>query len=331
MKRANIQDVAKLAGVSPSTVSRALNSFPGISERTRQKVIEAAKKLNYKPNYRGQILTTRSTKNIGLLITDITNPFFPELVRGAEETASESSYTILLGNTSESVEKETNYLDFFSRGPVDGVIISASRIPNEHIINLAEEGLPIVVINRILEHPKISYISTDMEKGGYLATKHLIELGHIRIAFINGPSHSEAAKRRFLGYKKALTEAKIEYDPDLASFNIPVAESGYREAIKLLNTKNPPTSIFTYNDLMAFGVMKAVKDLGLKIPDDLSIVGFDDIFFSSFTDPPLTTIRQLKEELGKKAVELLLELMKGEKRGILLEPELIIRNTTSRR
>ncbi|MBC7319812.1 LacI family DNA-binding transcriptional regulator [bacterium] len=331
MKRANIQDVAKLAGVSPSTVSRALNGFPGISERTRQRVIEAAKKLNYKPNYRGQILTTRSTKNIGLLITDITNPFFPELVRGAEETASEYGYTILLGNTSESIEKETNYLDFFSRGPVDGVIISASRIPNEHIINLAEEGLPIVVINRILEHPKISYVSTDMEKGGYLATKHLIELGHTRIAFINGPSHSEAAERRFLGYKKALAEFKIRYNSNLVSFNVPVAESGHKETIRLLHTKNPPTAIFTYNDLMAFGVMKAVKDLGIRIPDDLSVVGFDDIFFSSFTDPPLTTIRQPKEELGKKAVELLLKLMKEERQGVLLEPEIIIRNTTTRR
>lgn len=331
MKRANIQEVAKMAGVSPSTVSRALNGFPGISEKTRQKIIEIAKKLNYKPNYRGQILTTKSTKNIGLLITDITNPFFPELVRGAEETASESGYTILLGNTSESIDKETSYLEFFSRGPVDGVIISASRISNEHIISLAEEGLPIVVINRILEHPKISYVSTDMEKGGYIATKHLIELGHTKIAFINGPSHSEAAERRLSGYKKALAESKIRYNSKLVSFNVPVAESGYKEATRLLNTEDPPTAIFTYNDLMAFGVIRAVKDLGVRIPDDLSIVGYDDIFFSSFTDPPLTTIRQPKEKLGKKAVELLLKLMKGERQGILVEPELIIRNTTSRR
>lgn len=331
MKRANIQEVAKMAGVSPSTVSRALNGFPGISEKTRQKVIEIAKKLNYKPNYRGQILTTKSTKNIGLLITDITNPFFPELVRGAEETASESGYTILLGNTSESIDKETSYLEFFSRGPVDGVIISASRISNEHIISLAEEGLPIVVINRILEHPKISYVSTDMEKGGYIATKHLIELGHTKIAFINGPSHSEAAERRLSGYKKALAESKIRYNSKLVSFNVPVAESGYKEAMRILNTENPPTAIFTYNDLMAFGVIRAVKDLGVRISDDLSIVGYDDIFFSSFTDPPLTTIRQPKEKLGKKAVELLLKLMKGERQGILVEPELIIRNTTSRR
>jgi len=331
MKRVNIQEVAKLAGVSPSTVSRALNNHPGISEKTRQKIIEVAKKLNYKPNYRGQILTTKSTKNIGLLITDITNPFFPELVRGAEERASEAGYTILLGNTSESEEKETNYLDFFSRGPVDGVIISASRISNEHIINLAEEGLPIVVINRMLEHPKISYVSTDMEKGGYLATKHLIKLGHSRIAFINGPKLSEAAERRLSGYKRALTESKIRYNPNLISFNTPVADSGYKEAIKLLCAKNPPSAIFTYNDLMAFGVIKAAKELGIKIPEELSIIGFDDIFFSNFTDPPLTTVRQPKEELGENAVELLLKLMKGEKQSLLLEPELILRNTTSRR
>ncbi len=331
MKRANIQEVAKLAGVSPSTVSRALNNHPGISERTRQRIIEVAKKLHYKPNYRGQILTTRSTKNIGLLITDITNPFFPELVRGAEEKASEAGYTILLGNTSESEEKETNYLDLFSRGPVDGVIISASRISNEHIINLAEEGLPIVVINRILEHPKISYVSVDMEKGGYLATKYLVNLGHSRIAFINGPSLSEAAKRRLSGYKKALIESRIRYNPNLVSFNTPTAESGYREAVKLLYTKDPPSAIFTYNDLMAFGVIKAAKELSIKIPEELSIIGFDNIFFSNFTDPPLTTVKQPKEELGRKAVELLLKLMKGERQNLVLEPELIIRNTTSRR
>jgi len=331
MRRVNIQEVAKEAGVSPSTVSRALNGFPGISEKTRERIVEIARKLNYRPNYRGQILTTQNTKNIGLLITDITNPFFPELVMGAEEYASKSGYTVLLGNTSESEEKETNYLDFFSRGPVDGIIISASRVSNEHIIMLAEEGLPIVVINRILEHPKISYVSTDMEKGGYLATMHLLRLGHSKIAFINGPKHSEVSQRRLEGYKKALKEVGVDYNPDLISFNVPVSESGYKEAIKLLCTGEAPTAIFTYNDVMAFGVIKAAKELGIKIPEELSVVGFDDIFFSSFTDPPLTTIKQFKEELGRMAVELLFKLMGGERESLLIEPELIIRNTTSRR
>jgi len=331
MRRVNIQEVAKEAGVSPSTVSRALNGFPGISEKTRERIVEIARKLNYRPNYRGQILTTQSTKNIGLLITDITNPFFPELVMGAEEYASKSGYTVLLGNTSESEEKETNYLDFFSRGPVDGIIISASRVSNEHIIMLAEDGLPIVVINRTLEHPKISYVSTDMEKGGYLATMHLLRLGHSKIAFINGPKHSEVSQRRLEGYKKALKEAGVDYNSDLISFNVPVSESGYKEAIKLLCTGEAPTAIFTYNDVMAFGVIRAAKELGIKIPEELSVVGFDDIFFSSFTDPPLTTIRQLKEELGRMAVELLFKLMEGERESLLIEPELIIRNTTSRR
>ncbi|HRR90894.1 MAG TPA: LacI family DNA-binding transcriptional regulator [bacterium] len=331
MRRVNIQEVAKEAGVSPSTVSRALNGFPGISEKTRERIVEIARKLNYRPNYRGQILTTQNTKNIGLLITDITNPFFPELVMGAEEYASKSGYTVLLGNTSESEEKETNYLDFFSRGPVDGIIISASRVSNEHIIMLAEEGLPIVVINRILEHPKISYVSTDMEKGGYLATMHLLRLGHSKIAFINGPKHSEVSQRRLEGYKKALKEVGVDYNPDLISFNVPVSESGYKEAIKLLCTGEAPTAIFTYNDVMAFGVIKAAKELGIKIPEELSVVGFDDIFFSSFTDPPLTTIKQFKEELGRMAVELLFKLMEGERESLLIEPELIIRNTTSRR
>lgn len=331
MRRVNIQEVAKEAGVSPSTVSRALNGFPGISEKTRERIVEIARKLNYRPNYRGQILTTQSTKNIGLLITDITNPFFPELVMGAEEYASKSGYTVLLGNTSESEEKETNYLDFFSRGPVDGIIISASRVSNEHIIMLAEDGLPIVVINRTLEHPKVSYVSTDMEKGGYLATMHLLRLGHSKIAFINGPKHSEVSQRRLEGYKKALKEAGVDYNSDLISFNVPVSESGYKEAIKLLCTGEAPTAIFTYNDVMAFGVIRAAKELGIKIPEELSVVGFDDIFFSSFTDPPLTTIRQLKEELGRMAVELLFKLMEGERESLLIEPELIIRNTTSRR
>ncbi|HPO82824.1 MAG TPA: substrate-binding domain-containing protein, partial [bacterium] len=249
----------------------------------------------------------------------------------AEEYASKSGYTVLLGNTSESEEKETNYLDFFSRGPVDGIIISASRVSNEHIIMLAEEGLPIVVINRILEHPKISYVSTDMEKGGYLATMHLLRLGHSKIAFINGPKHSEVSQRRLEGYKKALKEAGIDYNSDLISFNVPVSESGYKEAIKLLCTGEAPTAIFTYNDVMAFGVIKAAKELGIKIPEELSVVGFDDIFFSSFTDPPLTTIKQFKEELGRMAVELLFKLMEGERESLLIEPELIIRNTTSRR
>jgi|YelNatPaOPRAMG01_1025707.scaffolds.fasta_scaffold02505_22 LacI family transcriptional regulator len=331
MRRANIQEVAKLAGVSPSTVSRALNGFPGISEKTRIRIIEVAKKLNYKPNYRGQVLTSRSTKTIGLLITDITNPFFPEVVRGAEETSNEAGYTILLGNTSESEEKETNYLEFFSRGPVDGVIISASRISNEQIISLAEEGLPIVVINRVFEHPSISYVATDMVKGGYLATMHLIRLGHSKIALINGPHHSEAAEKRLEGYKMALREEGIDYNPELVSYNVPIAESAYKEVIKLFYSKDPPTAIFAYNDLMAFGVINAAKELGIKIPEELSIIGFDDIFFSSFTDPPLTTIRQQKKDLGQKAVELLFKLMKGERECLLLEPELTIRGTTTRR
>ncbi|MGB9682360.1 MAG: LacI family DNA-binding transcriptional regulator [bacterium] len=331
MRRVNIQEVAKLAGVSPSTVSRALNGFPGISEKTRLRIIEVAKRLNYKPNYRGQVLTTRSTKTIGLLITDITNPFFPEVVRGAEETSNEAGYTILLGNTAESEEKEESYLDFFSRGPVDGVIISASRISNEQIISLAEEGLPIVVINKILEHPSVAYVATDMVKGGYLATMHLIKLGHSKIALINGPHHSEAAEKRLEGYRMALEEAEIKYNPELVSYNVPIAESAYKEAIRLFYTKDPPTAIFTYNDVMAFGVINAARELGIKVPEEFSIIGFDDIFFSSFTDPPLTTIRQQKKELGQKAVELLFKLMRGERENLLLEPELVIRNTTIRR
>ena len=323
-----MRDIARKCGVSPATVSRAFRGDPRIKAETRERIREIARELNYDPLRKRKRKSLRSSKIIALLVTDISNPFFPEIVHGVEDMAFDAGYRVSLWNTRESLERETQYIETLKESDVDGIILGASRLREEQIQEVAKAGIPCVVINRIV--PDIPSVFADYEEGAYQATKYLLHLGHERIALINGPANAQPSIWREKGFRKALREFGKEVDESLISFNPPLVEGGYVATLKILSMEHPPTAIFAYNDLVALGCLKALRERGLSVPGDFSVIGYDDIFLSAYLDPPLTTVSQPKYTMGKLAMDMLLRLIKGEKvsnQRISLRPELVIRSS----
>ena len=324
-----INELARRSGVSPSTVSRALNDDPIISEETKRKVMQVVKELNYTPvKSRKRSSIRKRSKIIALMVTDISNPFFPEIVHGVEDLAFEFGYSVSLWNTREDIEREKQYIETLKASEMDGIILGSSRIKEEQIREVAENDIPCVIINRIIEG--IPSVFADYENGAYQATKYLINLGHERIALINGPNNAQPSLWRERGFLRALKESGKEVEENLLSFNSPIVEGGYVATLKLLSVSNPPTAILAYNDLVALGAMKAIREKDLLVSKDISLIGYDDIFLSAYLDPPLTTVSQPKYMMGKLAADLLFRLINGEKvrnNQISLKPELIIRSS----
>jgi len=324
-----INELARRSGVSPSTVSRALNDDPVINEETKRKVIQVAQELNYTPlRSRKRSSTRKRNKIIALMVTDISNPFFPEIVHGVEDLAFEFGYSVSLWNTREDIEREKQYVETLKVSEVNGIILGSSRIKEERIREVTENDIPCVIINRIIEG--IPSVFADYENGAYQATKYLVNLGHGRIALINGPANAQPSLWREKGFLRALKELGKEIEENLLSFNFPNVEGGYVATLKLLSIDNPPTAIFAYNDLVALGAMKAIREKNMLVSKDVSLVGYDDIFLSAYLDPPLTTVSQPKYMMGKLAADLLFRLINGEKvknNQISLKPELIIRSS----
>jgi len=262
------------------------------------------------------------------LVTDISNPFFPEIVHGVEDLAFEFGYSVSLWNTREDIEREKQYVETLKVSEVNGIILGSSRIKEERIREVTENDIPCVIINRIIEG--IPSVFADYENGAYQATKYLVNLGHGRIALINGPANAQPSLWREKGFLRALKELGKEIEENLLSFNFPNVEGGYVATLKLLSIDNPPTAIFAYNDLVALGAMKAIREKNMLVSKDISLVGYDDIFLSAYLDPPLTTVSQPKYMMGKLAADLLFRLINGEKvknNQISLKPELIIRSS----
>ncbi len=329
MVKITINELARRSGVSPSTVSRALNDDPVISEETKRKVRQVAEELNYTPvRNRKKSSTRKRSKIIALMITDISNPFFPEIVHGVEDLAFDFGYSVSLWNTREDIEREKQYVETIKESEVDGIILGSSRIKEEQIKAIAESDIPCVIMNRIVEG--LPSVFADYENGAYQATKYLVNLGHERIALINGPVSAQPSWWREKGFLRALKESEKEAEENLLSFNSPTVEGGYVATLKLLSISNLPTAIFAYNDLVALGAMKAIREKNLLIAKDISLVGYDDIFLSAYLDPPLTTVSQPKYMMGKLAADLLFRLINGEKiknNQISFKPELIIRSS----
>ena len=329
MVKITINELARRSGVSPSTVSRALNDDPVISEETKRKVMQVAKELNYTPvRSRKRSSARKRNRIIALMVTDISNPFFPEIVHGVEDLAFDSGYSVSLWNTREDMEREKQYVETLKISEVDGIILGSSRIGEEQIREVVNSDIPCVIINRIIEG--IPSVFADYESGAYQATKYLLSLGHERIALINGPVSAQPSLWREKGFLRALKESGREIEKGLSSFNFPVVEGGYVATLKLLSIDNPPTAIFAYNDLVALGAMKAIREKNLLISKDISLIGYDDIFLSAYLNPPLTTVNQPKYMMGKLAADLLFRLINGEKvknNQISLKPELVIRSS----
>jgi LacI family transcriptional regulator len=325
-----IKDIAKATGVSYATVSRALNGRAGVKEDTRKLILEEAKKMGYQPNAIARGLVLKYTHTLALVIPDITNPFFPEIARGVEDAASLLGYSIFLCNTNWDVEKEKQYLKMLQEKRVDGVILHpAFGVEEEHYNDF---NIPIVLLNRIPSMGNYSSIEVDNVRGGFLAAKHLIEAGYKKLAFIGGSESSFSNSERQVGFKLALNKYKLKVDESLILSGSFKSKSGYDNLLKLIKSDNIPDAVFAGNDLIALGILHCAQEQGLRVPEDLGIIGFDDIPYADLPQVQLTTIAQPKYQMGKYAIELLLKELndktKREIKRIILEPELIIRKTT---
>ena len=303
---ATMKDVAKEAGLSLGTVSNVINNLSTVTEENRMKVMEAIKKLKYRPNIAARTLKTNTSKSIGLIIPDITNPFYPELARGVEDAAREFGYTVFLCNNDRDAIKERQYSDAFVEKNVDGIILVKSSLTYS-VLNEIAEKCKIVLIDYSGENPQFDSIDVDDYKGAIQAMTFLHQNSHQRIAFIGGVPDSKSSKSRMQAYVNFLNEKKLKIDDLLIKEGRFDWQSGYNAALELLNLPIPPTAIFAANDLMAIGAIKAIRERHLQVPYDISVIGYDDIGMAALCTPELTTIRQPKYEMGTLSVEMLIK------------------------
>jgi len=336
MEKVTIKDIARLAKVSHTTVSRALNNKTRIKAETKERILSIAKQLNYRPNLLAKSLIEKRTKTLGLVITNIENPFYNELAHSIESTARSMGYNIIFCCSHSDISIERHHIEMLRSKGVDGIIFTSAHIEDPNIIALAHESFPIILVNRRTYNPlvkeKIDYVGIDNILGGFMAVEHLIKIGHRRIGIIGGSNESSVGHERVEGGKRALKAYGIEEKEDYFLDGDFLRESGYKGAKKFMSMLEPPTAIFATNDYMALGAMHSILEEGLRIPEDIALIGFNNIEFSSLRGIELTTIGQKKYEMGFLAVKLLIENIErrnlsSSPREILLKPELIIRKT----
>jgi DNA-binding LacI/PurR family transcriptional regulator len=329
-----IKDVARESGVNTSTVSRALNNGYGVNDETRKHVIAVAARLNYRTNRIARGLVTGRSHSLALVLSDIRNPFFAEVARGAEDAAQRAKCDLILCNSDLHAEKQMQYVWSLREKCVDGILMnSVAALNREQQAELSTCGVPVVLLNRSPSNRTFSTVCADNELGGILAAQYLLGLGHRKIAHITGPQHHGNLSDRSRGFVRTLQSAKAPVQPVVlhGDFNF----SGGTELTRKLLDKHPNvTAIFAGNDVMAFGAIRVALERGLRIPEDLSLIGFDNIEFSSIIHPPLTTIHQPKYEMGEAAVEILLRLARDKEKQMpehrLLGVELIERQSCRR-
>lgn len=302
-----IIDVARESGVSYSTVSRALNGYEFVKPATRDKVLRAAQKLGYVPNQQARSLAGGRSSLIGVLVPGLDNGYITEIIRGVDEELAKSDYNLILYTTHRHRSRESSYVTTIMNGGADGLLLVVPFISNEYLDALHQQNFPFVVIDQFDASGKSSVVNGTNWQGAYDATKYLIELGHRRIGFITGLTELHSAMDRLGGYQSALTDWHLPIHEELIVKGDFWEQGGYLAAQKLLDLPNPPTAIFASNDLLAFGTMEAIRQRGLSIPADISVVGFDDIPQASLVYPALTTVHQPLEKMGRLAVKMLLE------------------------
>ena len=310
---ATITDVAKKAGVSVATVSYVVNGTRNVAPETEKRVRRAMEDLEYHPNAAAQSLRTRSTHVVGLVISDISNPFFATLVRGAEDCARQNGYSVLICNTSEKMEDELVYLQLLSRRRIDGMLLAPTGKNDEMIRRLIERGMHIVFIDRKPDSINAPSVLSENEEGAYQATSHLISLGHTRIGIVVGLPAVSTTTERLRGYEHALSEAGIVLDSALVTYGGSQIESAERACKELFDLDDRPTAVFAGNNLMTIGVMKQLRKLGIRCPQDVSVVGFDDFEWATCFEPTLTMVAQDPYRIGFTAVEQLFEVLSGER------------------
>ncbi len=326
----NIKEVAKAAGVSASTVSRVLTGKIPVSEDARARVLDAVEKMNYQPNAVAQGLKGGRLHTIGLVIPNVRSLVFPAAIRGIEDTAGQHGYTVVLCNTDEDVEKEKIYIDNLRRRLVDGFIFSTARPGHEYLLDLPNEGVPVVFLIRQLGK-SVNTVALDNEGGAYEATRYMLSRGLKKIALINGGLDLPLYRHRYEGYRRALTEAKVAEPSGLVVHGINGWDDGYLAMKELIETGHRPDAVFATSDPKAMGIIRAIRDMGLRVPQDISVMGFDNLDFSAQIDPPLTTVAQPFYEMGVRACRRLIHLIEkgqsGRAKLEVLPAQLVIRQS----
>jgi LacI family transcriptional regulator len=333
--RVTLREVAEAAGVHPGTASRALNAETRglVNEETARRVLRVADELGYRPNPIARGLKTNRSYTVGVLIPDLMNPLFPPIVRGIQDRLEEAGYTPLIANTDNDPERERIDFERLRARQVDGFITATARRDDDLLIHVAEIGPPVVLVNRRLEHSMLPAVVGDDRAGVRLAVEHLADLGHRRIAYLAGPQQVSTGYLRHQGFVEAMRERGLDSGPELTLFGDAFTEpEGERLCRELLDGGAAPTAIAAGNDLVALGCYDVFEERGIRCPDQISVVGFNDMPFADRFDPPLTTIRIPHYEIGARAAELLIELQ-GEVQApppqIQLPPELVLRASTA--
>ncbi len=332
-KRITLKDVAKEAGVSTTIVSRVLNNYGSFSQATKAGVLKAVEKLDYKPDAIARSLKTKQTKAIGVVISDVVTLFFTNLIRGVEDIANLSGYSVILCNSDEDHVKERNYLSALYERGVDGLIISPSRGNDAYLKKLARGGIPLVIVDRKIRGLRVPTVTVDNETGVYEAVSYLIRLGHRRIGIITGLKGVFTSEARFAGYKRALEEYHLPLNPELIISGEYRREKAKKAAEKFLKMNNPPTALFVSNEPMTNGALLALRENKVKIPEEISIIGFDDPAWAPLTNPALTTVSQPSYAIGTLGCQALLERTRESSRDqissedIVLKTNLIIRES----
>lgn len=333
-KSITIRDVAKKAGVSVSTVSRAFNNYSDINPETRQKILAISEELGYVPNTIARSLVSSKNYRLGLLIEDyndesLMNPMVFEIVMAFKNAATRQGYETVLLTTTSDIQKSQKIDRLFNEKQLDGTFVMGLKITDEYYQQLNEIKYPCVIMDVNVKNPMVACIGVDNTKGASMAVEHLIENGHKKIAFINGSKNAFVSYERLDGYYLALNRHGINVDSSLIEYG-DFSSSGAEEAVeRLLKKHKDITAIFCASDIMAIGAISKLNELGYSVPEDISIIGFDDIFIASYMTPKLTTVKQDKTKVGETAANVLLNMISGQMmERVLIEPELMIREST---
>ncbi|MBM4338756.1 MAG: LacI family transcriptional regulator [Deltaproteobacteria bacterium] len=327
-----IKDVAKQVGVSTATVSHVINKTRFVSGEITERVLQVIRDLNYQPNAIARSLVKRKTHTIGIIISDILNPFYTAIVRGIEDVTYKSGYNVMLCNTDEDVEKEVLYIQVLLEKRIDGLVLSSAFQNGIHPLASQLKKIPLVSIVRKIKGVTSDGVFGDNAGGAYQAIEHFIQLGHRRVGIISGPLGLSSGAERLEGYKKALADHQIPIEEHWIKLGDFKKESGYSLTKKLFQEKHLFTALFVVNNQMTIGALNALTELGVRIPEDLSLISFDDMEWYSLINPSLTTIEQSPYLLGKTAGEMLLQKINHKRRNskkVVIPSRLIIRNSTA--
>ncbi len=332
--KTTIKDIARMAEVSTATVSKIVNhKDKNISEATRQRVLAVIKEYNYVPNRVASSMITKKTHSIGLVIPDIANPFFPEIARGVEDIANKYGYHVILCNTDNDLKKEEGYIAMLQEKMVDGIILTASSMRTGDSLDLSRIHVPVITVDRNIEGSKIKgKITVDNASGAYEAVTYMLKKGYKRILHLAGPFTSGPSRERYRGYLEAHKDLSIDVSEELFIEGFYTSDWGYRGIKEILDKNIAFDGVFCGNDLIALGAMKALKETGHKIPEDVAIVGFDDIYMTTMIEPKLTTVNQPNYQMGYKAAQMLIDFIEDKtvdkKEDILRNRDIIIREST---